>query len=179
MRNTIILLLILTVSILVYAGLKMDNNVEVNQVTEDKDNKAPDFNLTTIDGETITLADYKGKVVIIDFWDTWCPPCRKGIPDFIELYKEYQDKGFEMIGFALGRQGEDKVKEFVQEYNINYQVAIPNRSLVFSFGEIRSIPTAFLIDQKGNIVKKYIGLRPKEVFEEDIKKLLDIKEQEK
>ncbi|MFO7890196.1 MAG: TlpA disulfide reductase family protein [bacterium] len=183
MKKITILLLILTVSIVVFAGLRMKNstavNQQTNQETEDQDNKAPNFTITTIEGETITLSDYKDKVVIIDFWDTWCPPCRRGIPDFIELYKEYKDSGFVMIGLAFGREGEEKVKEFANEYEINYPVAIANRSLINSFGEIRSIPTAFLIDQEGNIVNKYIGLRPKEIFENDIKELLDIKTKEK
>ncbi len=183
MKKIIILLLILTVSMVVFTGLSIKNstavNQQTNQETEDKNNKAPDFTVTTIEGETITLSDLKGKVVIIDFWDTWCPPCRKGIPDFIELYKEYKDSGFVMIGLAFGRQGKEKVKEFIQEYNINYPIAIPSHSVINSFGEIRSIPTAFLIDQNGNIVNKYIGLRPKDVFENDIKKLLETKIKEK
>jgi len=183
MKKIIILLIILTVSMVVFAGLSMKNSTEVNQQTnqetENNDNEAPDFTVTTIKGEEITLSDLKGKVVIIDFWDTWCPPCRKGIPDFIELYREYNDSGFVMIGLAFGRQGIEKVKEFAEEYNINYPVAIADPSLVNSFGQIRSIPTAFLIDQKGNIVNKYIGLRPKDVFENDIIKLLEIETKEK
>ena len=177
MKKIIILLLILAIAIVLFVGLQKNNNTQVNQQipqeNKEENNKAPDFTLTTITGDTINFSDYKGKVVIIDFWDTWCPPCQRGIPDFIELYKQHKDNGFAMIGLAFGRQGEEKVKAFAEEYKINYPVAIPNPSLIEAFGEIRSIPTAFLIDQEGNIVKKYVGLRPKTEFENDIGKLLN------
>ena len=178
MKKIIIFLLIITVSLVLFTGYQKYNSTPVTkQSTEEaeKENKkTPDFTLTTITEDTINFSDYKGKVVIIDFWDTWCPPCKRGIPDFIELYKQYKDNGFVMIGLAFGRQGEEKVKAFAKEYQINYPVAIPSSSLIQAFGEIRSIPTAFLIDQEGNIVKKYVGLRPKEEFENDIKKLLEM-----
>jgi len=183
MKKITILLLILSISLTVFAGLRMNNTTtglyQNNGEAEDMDSKAPDFTVTTINGDTITLSDYEGNVVIIDFWDTWCPPCRRGIPDFIELYKEYKDKGFVMIGLAFGRQGEKAVTEFAEEYNINYPIAIADPSLINSFGQIRSIPTAFLINQQGNIVNKYIGLRPKETFENDIKELLNTNTKEK
>lgn len=180
MKKIIIFLLIPTISIVLFTGLQKNNSISVKQQStqtlENEHKEAPDFTLTTITGDTINSSDYKGKVVIIDFWDTWCGPCKIGIPDFIELYDEYKDSGFMMIGLAFGRQGKETVKEFAEEYNINYPVAIPSPSLINAFGEIRAIPTAFLIDQQGNIVNKYIGLRPKEVFENDITELLKPKE---
>jgi len=138
-------------------------------------NLAPDFSLKDINGKTITLSDYRGKVVIIDFWDTWCPPCRRGIPAFIELYNDYKDKGLVIIGLAFGREGEQKVKDFAKEYGMNYPVAVATRQVGEAYGPIRSIPTAFIISKKGEAMKRYIGLRPKSEFEHDIQYLLDLK----
>lgn len=130
------------------------------------------FNLETLEGETVSLKGYQGKILLVDIWDTWCPPCKAEIPHFIELYDEYNDQGFEILGIAAGRNGKQAVKEFVKEYNVNYPNALGNAEVFQGFGGIRSIPTTFLIDKDGTIYKKYVGYRPKEVFENDIKALL-------
>jgi thiol-disulfide isomerase/thioredoxin len=130
------------------------------------------FTMTTLDGREMQLSDYYGKVLVIDMWDTWCPPCRMEIPHFIELYNEYHQKGFEMIGIAFGREGADAVRKFVRENGVNYTNALANQEIMSQFGEINSIPTTFVIDQKGKIYKKYIGLNAKAIFEKDIKTLL-------
>ncbi len=128
----------------------------------------------SLDGEAIQLSDYQGKVVILDMWDTWCPPCRMEIPHFIELYDEYGDQGFEMVGLAFGREGEQAVRKFVDDYGINYTSGLMSQDIVAKFGQPRSIPTTYVIDQNGNIYKKYIGYKDKSVFENDIKTLLNM-----
>jgi cytochrome c biogenesis protein CcmG/thiol:disulfide interchange protein DsbE len=130
------------------------------------------FNLETLEGKTVSLEGYRGKIVLVDIWDTWCPPCKAEIPHFIELYDEYNDQGFEILGIAAGRNGEQAVRDFIKEYDINYPNAMGNAEVFQGFGGIRSIPTTFLIDEDGTIYKKYVGYRPKEVFENDIKALL-------
>ena len=131
---------------------------------------APEFSLPDIKGKVVSLSDFSGKVVILDFFATWCPPCRQEVPDFIELQKSYGDKGFTMIGVALVKLGD--AKKFAGEFGINYPVLIDDGKVSGSYGPIRSIPTTFVVDRDGNIVKMYIGFRPKEVFENDIKELL-------
>ncbi len=131
-----------------------------------------DFTVVDVAGDTLRLSDFEGKVVILDIWDTWCPPCRKEIPDFIQLYSEYKAKGFQMIGLAVGQQGLVAVQNFIKDYGINYPVAIAPRSVLMDYGPIRGIPTTFLLDKKGEIVKKYVGYRQKEIFENDILTLL-------
>lgn len=133
---------------------------------------ASDFVLTTLEGDTIRLSDYRGKVVIIDIWDTWCPPCRKGIPEFIEMFNTYRKKGFVVLGLALGQRGIDKVRSFAVEYKMDYPVAVLDQKVLDDYGPIRGIPTAFLIDREGRIVKKYVGYRPKQEFENDIESIL-------
>ncbi len=135
---------------------------------------APAFELMGTDGKNIKLADYKGKVVIVDFWDTWCPPCRMEIPNFIELQNQYKSKGFKMVGVVLGREGKDKVLDFIKNNQINYVNAYANEAFLNAYGPIEGIPTTFVIDQQGRIYKSYTGYRDKAVFENDIKTLLKL-----
>ncbi len=130
------------------------------------------FTVSSLSGESYQLTDFKGKVLIVDFWDTWCPPCRKEIPHFIELYNEYNGKGLEILGVAFGRNGTAAVQQFIDEYKIPYKNAMANDQIMSVLGPIRSIPTTYVIDQKGQVVKKYIGYNDKSVFETDIKALL-------
>ena len=135
-------------------------------------NPAPAFTLQDLNGKDVSLADFRGKVVIIDFWATWCPPCVKEIPHFIELYEQYKDKGLAMLGISLDREGAGVVKAFVQKYQIKYPIMMTDGKVDKAFGPITSIPTTFLINSAGNITKKYVGYNSKAVFEADIKKLL-------
>lgn len=133
---------------------------------------APAFTLQNINGENVSLSDFSGKMVILDFWATWCPPCKEEIPHFIELYEQYKDKGLAVIGIALDQGGVGVVKPFVQKYGIQYPILISDGQAAKAYGGINSIPTTFIIDSDGNIRKKYIGYRGKSVFEADIKELL-------
>lgn len=132
---------------------------------------APDFSLSLINGGTLKLSEYFGKVIILDFWATWCPPCRAEIPDFISLYNEYKDRGLVIIGISVDDSIEP-VKKFIQQNNVNYPVVMGNSKVIQDYGGITGIPTTFIIDKKGNIVEKFVGYRPKEVFEKSIKRLL-------
>lgn len=130
--------------------------------------KAIDFSLPDLLGGKVSLADYKGKVIILDFWATWCPPCKAEIPGFVALHKKYGDK-FIMIGAAI--DDPNKVKNFVKNNNVDYPVCIADQSTANSYGGIRGIPTTFVIDKEGFISRQYVGFRPEELFEQDIKDL--------
>ncbi|MBN2355840.1 TlpA family protein disulfide reductase [candidate division KSB1 bacterium] len=136
--------------------------------------KAPEFTLSSLEGKSVSLSDFKGKVIIVDIWDTWCPPCRMEIPHFVELYSEYQKKGLEIIGVALGREGRDAVARFARQYKINYISVFASQKMLDDYGPISGIPTTFVIDQKGRIARTYVGYRDKSVFENDIKTLLSL-----
>ncbi|MCX5677812.1 MAG: TlpA disulfide reductase family protein [Candidatus Omnitrophica bacterium] len=131
---------------------------------------APDISLRDMNGNTVKLSDFKGKVIILDFFATWCPPCRQEIPDFIALQKQHAEQGFVMIGVSLTPQ--EDVKPFAEKLGMNYTILIGDDKANAAYGPIRSIPTTFIIDKKFNIVKKYIGYRPKDTFENDIGELL-------
>lgn len=134
---------------------------------------APDFALKSVDGKTVKLSDYKGKVVILDFWATWCPPCRKGIPDLIELKNEFGKKGVEIIGISVDAKNTiAEVPSFVKDKKINYPVVYADQKVVSDYGGIESIPTSFIVDKSGKIVNKMIGLYPKDTYVAEINKLL-------
>ncbi|HUJ08494.1 MAG TPA: TlpA disulfide reductase family protein [Verrucomicrobiae bacterium] len=134
--------------------------------------KAPDFALPDLAGKTVRLSHFKGKVVVLDFWATWCGPCRKEIPNFIQLQRQYADKGFTMLGIALDEEGAAVVKPFVQQFGINYPVVLGNSQVATAYGGIQAVPTAFLIGPDGRILKTFIGARGKSEFEQAIQSAL-------
>jgi len=133
---------------------------------------APDFTLPELEGNSLTLSDFKGKVIILNFWATWCPPCRREIPDFVELYENYKDRGLLIIGVNLDGGDRSLVKQFSEKYKINYSVVLGNVNVTEDYGGIRAIPTTFIIDREGNIREKYIGYQPGTTFENAVKRLL-------
>ena len=133
---------------------------------------APNFELTGSDGNIVRLSDFKGKVVILDFWATWCGPCRQEIPGYIDLYNKYNDKGLEIIGVSLDQDGWTPVRPFMESYNINYPIVMGTMQVVQAYGGIRSIPTTFIINRNGEVVERKIGARPVEYFEQILSNLL-------
>jgi len=133
---------------------------------------APSFTLQDLNGKTVSLSDFKSKVIILDFWATWCPPCVKEIPHFVELYKQYNDRQFVIVGISVDREGVGVVKSFVQKYGVSYPVLMTDGQVEKAYGDIVNIPTTFVIDSEGKIQRKYIGYQDKAVFEKDINSLL-------
>lgn len=140
--------------------------------------KAADFMLSDLNGKEVRLSDYIGKVVILDFWATWCPPCVKEIPHFNALAKEYQSKGLVVIGVSVDQGGMKAVKKFIQRTPIDYTVV---QSVQTTHTQYQSylppemqggIPFTFVIDKQGDIREHYVGYRPKEVFVSAITPLL-------
>ncbi|HTX99828.1 MAG TPA: TlpA disulfide reductase family protein [Bacteroidota bacterium] len=138
--------------------------------TQNSPSTAPAFRLTDIQGRPVALSDFRGKVVILDFWATWCPPCRREIPDFISLQSRYKDKGLQIVGVALDEP--EKVGAFAKSWGMNYPVLLGNDEVSALYGGISGIPTTFIIDRKGNIVEKFEGFTDKSVFESEIQRLL-------
>jgi len=121
---------------------------------------APDFSLKTLEGQEMTLASLKGKVVLIDFWATWCGPCRESIPHLATLYKNYRDKGFEVIGVSVDKGEAEMVRRFSKSMDIPYPILIASEEVTRSYA-VTALPTAFLIDREGNIQEKVIGFNSK------------------
>lgn len=133
---------------------------------------APQFTLPDVDGKQVSLADFKGKVLIVNFWATWCPGCVAEMPHFIELYDKYKQQGFEMIGLSLDEGGAEDVKPFLKKKPVNYTMLIANMDVANRYKTKGILPTTFVIDKTGKIRRKYVGARKKAVFEADIKTML-------
>lgn len=117
---------------------------------------APDFTLTTLDDQEITLSKLKGKVVLLDFWATWCGPCRESIPHLVHLYKTYRENGFEMIGISLDKGDPQVVRNFVKSMDIPYPIVIAPEEVIRNY-KVSKIPTSFLIDKEGKIRESITG----------------------
>jgi peroxiredoxin len=144
-----------------------------NAVKAEKDRKpAPEFALKDADGKTVHLEEYKGKVVLLDFFATWCGPCKIEIPWFMEFERNYKDKGFSVLGVSMDDEGWEVVKPFLADLGVNYRVVIGNDATAQIYGGVDALPTTFLIDRSGRIAAIHIGLASKRVFEDGIQQLL-------
>ncbi|HHF51383.1 MAG TPA: TlpA family protein disulfide reductase [Candidatus Aminicenantes bacterium] len=126
---------------------------------------APDFFLKDLNGNEVTLDDFKGKVLFVNFWATWCPPCREEIPGFVETYAVYHEKGMEILGISLDRQGVYVVKKFAEKYEVNYPIALGTQQLVQDYQPGQYIPTTIIIDREGKIRHRHVGYMDKTVLE--------------
>lgn len=133
---------------------------------------APEFSVVDLEGQPLRLSELRGKVVILDFWATWCPPCREEIPGFVELQAEYGDQGLVIIGFSVDDGDLGGVRAFMKEFRMNYPVAVADRELQALYGPIRYVPTTFVIDRAGRIVSEHVGSRGKRAYEKEVKALL-------
>jgi len=130
--------------------------------------KAADFALQSIDGKTVKLSDYRGQTVIVNFWASWCPPCRKELPDFAAFHRENKDKGVAVIGIAVD-ENVPAIKKLVAESGVGYPVVLGDRKVQADYGGIRAVPTTIVIDKAGTIVKKHLGMMGKTDLEAAVK----------
>jgi len=133
---------------------------------------APDFKLPSIDGRSVSLSDFKGKVVVVNFWATWCPPCRAEIPDFVRMQAKYRARGLEFVGLSLDAEGARAVRPFAEEHDVNYPMLVANDQVANQYGGIMGIPTSFVIDRQGKIVKRFVGYTDPKVCESTLEELL-------
>jgi len=133
---------------------------------------APDFSTIALDGRSFTLSSLRGKVILLNFWATWCPPCRGEIPDLIQLNNDYKTAGLAMVGVSLDNKP-SVVREFVKKKRINYTILPITKNISAKYNDIVGIPTTFIIDKNGYIVKKYVGAVEKEILEKEIIRLLN------
>jgi peroxiredoxin len=134
--------------------------------------KAPAWTLRDVEGREVKSSDYQGKVVVIDFWATWCPPCRKEIPDYIAWQKKYADRGLVILGFSMDEAPPAVVKAFGAKMKINYPLLMAGEAIAEAFGGIEGLPTAFVIDREGNIRHRKVGLSDPVAYEKLIASLL-------
>jgi peroxiredoxin len=144
-------------------------------VGTEKGMSPPAFTLPALDGAQVSLSDYEGKVVVLDLWATWCPPCRQEIPFLVELHKELESQGLVVLGVGLDQGGESALAPFAEEYGVTYPVLVGNRDVQAAYG-VTGIPTTFLIGRDGRIATKHVGYHPSmaESMREEVMALLAV-----
>jgi cytochrome c biogenesis protein CcmG/thiol:disulfide interchange protein DsbE len=135
--------------------------------------KAPDFALKDVNGKEVHLSDFKGKVVLLDFWATWCGPCGIEIPWFTDFQRKYKDRGFEVLGVSMDDDGWKAVTPFAAQNKINYRLVLGNDMTSDQYGGVEALPTTFVIDRDGRIASVHIGLSGRKEFEDAIEQLLN------
>ena len=134
---------------------------------------APALTFKSLDGHDVSLAQFKGKVVVVDFWATWCGPCVSEIPGYVALQKKYGADGLVIVGVSVDRKGPEWVKKFAQENGMNYTVVMGDDAIVEAFGGFDAIPTTFLISRSGRILNKKTGAVPPEEYQKLVKQALN------
>lgn len=132
----------------------------------------PEFTLASLGGSPVSKRDFAGRVVLFDFWATWCGPCRRGIPDFVELHAAYAGRGLAILGVGLDQEGAAALKPFAEKLKISYPVLLGNQETAKRWGGVAAIPATFIVDRKGIVRKQYVGFQPKPVLEAAVSSLL-------
>lgn len=135
--------------------------------------QAPEFELKDSEGKSVKLSDYKGKVVLLNFWATWCGPCKIEIPWFVDFETQLKDKGFAVLGVALDEEGWDVVKPYIQSKKVNYRVLMGTDQVAQLYGGVESLPTSFILDRDGKVARVHIGLVGKGQYLNEINQLLE------
>ena len=135
--------------------------------------RAPDFELPDADGKITRLSDYQSKVVLVDFWATWCVPCKAEIPWFNEFEQKYKDEGFAVLGISRDEDGWTKIKPFVERMRMRYRILLGDTKTAYKYGDVEGLPVAFLVDRERRVAAIHFGLVSKKKVEEEIRKLLE------
>ncbi len=165
-RNIIWIIVVLAVGVYLFPSLK--NRLAFAGGKPAVNERAPEFSLADLSGKTIHLSDFRGKVVLVNFWASWCPPCKMEIPGFQKIYETYKDRGFTVIGIAT----DDVSRSFLKEMGMTYPVALADGKVIRDYGNISGIPASFLVGRDGRIIKKVMGMYLEGSLEDDVEHAL-------
>ena len=173
-RSPVILVVVaFVVALMLYFGYHKARRPGVAGEHITQSTVAPDFSLEALDGKTLRLSDLRGKAVLLNFWATWCGPCKIEMPWFVDLQKQYGSQGLQIVGVAMDDASKEDISKFAKDMGVNYPILIGKESVGDQYGGVPALPESFLISRDGKIVDKIIGLRGKADIEEAIKKALD------
>lgn len=173
MRNKLIFA-VLTLVVIVGAYVALHHTGKAPTASSTQPRPAPDFTLPQFAGPPLKLSDYRGKVVLLDFWATWCEPCRVETPHFVEMQDKYGSQGLQIIGVSMD-DSPDPVPAFYKQFKMNYPVVMGNAKIGEEYGGVLGLPIAFLIDREGLIRKKHMGATAASVFDKEVSDLLNTK----
>lgn len=177
-RNALIIVAVcIVVALLIYAGARYSRPTAAAEaaavkVSDSQGSAAPEFQLASLSGQNVKLSDYRGKAVLLNFWATWCAPCKIEMPWFVDLYKQYQPQGLEIVGVAMDDSGHDEIERFVKEMKVNYTILQGTEKVGDAYGGVQFLPETFIIDRNGKIVKTLFGIHSQSDFEDAIKQAL-------
>jgi thiol-disulfide isomerase/thioredoxin len=158
---------------MLYFGVHMSRRAAGPAMRVAKTSPAPDFTLDSLDGKSMRLSDLRGKAVLLNFWATWCGPCKIETPWLVELQNQYGSQGLQVVGVEMGDDGKDEITKFMKDMGVNYPMLIGKEAVGDAYGGVPALPETFFIGRDGKIVDKIIGLKGKAEIEDSIKKALD------
>jgi cytochrome c biogenesis protein CcmG, thiol:disulfide interchange protein DsbE len=149
---------LLWTAVLGFAGYRLWPQLAAALAVGGPREEAPAFEVRTLEGERLALEELRGQVILVNFWATWCPPCRVEMPGFERVYRERREDGFVIVGLSADRTGAEGVRRFLEERDITFPVALDHGAIARDFGGVRGLPTSFLIDRQGRIRHVVVGL---------------------
>jgi thiol-disulfide isomerase/thioredoxin len=174
-RNPLILFFVgVVVAVMLFAGIRTARNNRANGPVNGQliGSSAPDFDLQSLDGKELKLSSLRGKAVLLNFWATYCGPCKVEMPWFVELQKEYGPQGFQIVGVAMDDASTDDIATFAKDMGVNYPILLGKESVGLSYGGVNVLPTTFFLDRNGKILAREFGLQSRSVFVDHIKDAL-------
>lgn len=168
----VIAVVAVVIALMLVAGLRMARRTQHSPAAQMKGDVAPDFTLQSLDGKTVHLSDYRGKAVLLNFWATWCAPCKIEMPWFVELQKEYGPEGLQIVGVAMDDASPKEIADFAKEMGVNYPVLIGKEAVGDAYGGVQFLPESFYIDRNGKVLDKAFGLKGRGEIEDNIKKIV-------
>jgi thiol-disulfide isomerase/thioredoxin len=174
--TTFLVFVAIVVALLLFIGFRAARHPgapgSASASLDPKGQPAPDFTLDALDGKAVTLSGYHGQAVLLNFWATWCGPCKVEMPWFVELQKEYGPQGLQIVGVAMDDASKEDIEKFVKEMGVNYPILVGKESVGDQYGGVNVLPTTFFIDRDGKIVAREFGLQSRSVFVDHIKQAL-------
>ena len=174
-RTSIVVMVVaLTVGSVLITRFKSSHPASAAAATMSNKQMAPDFELQSLDGKTVHLSDFRGKAVLLNFWATWCQPCKIEMPWFEQLQKQYAPAGLQVIGVAMDDAGKEDIAKFAKNLGVDYPILLGKESMGDAYGGVQFLPATFYVGRDGRVVDKMFGLKGRDEIEGNIKKALGL-----